>query len=92
MRPVEPFMDAQVWIREVDALRALARALLKDPPILVLDEATSMFDPEGEKEFIEECSEALQNRTVILVTHRESSLGLADRVVEIGLNGPFPPC
>ena len=61
---------------------SLARALLKDPPILVLDEATSMFDPEGEREFIEECSEALRERTVILVTHRPASLGLADRAVD----------
>ena len=38
---------------------SLARSLLKDPPILVLDEATAMFDPEGEKEFIEECQKRL---------------------------------
>ena len=62
---------------------ALARALLKDPPILVLDEATAMFDPAGEKSFIEDCHQALSQRTVILITHRPASLALADRVVRI---------
>lgn len=62
---------------------ALARALLKDPPILVLDEATAMFDPQAERSFIEDCHQALSQRTVILVTHRPASLALADRVVRI---------
>jgi len=58
---------------------SLARTLIKDPPILVLDEATAMFDPEGERGFIEECAEVLAERTVILITHRPASLALADR-------------
>jgi subfamily B ATP-binding cassette protein MsbA len=62
---------------------ALARALLKDPPILILDEATAMFDPEGEREFLEACREMLRQRTVLLITHRPASLELADRVFEL---------
>jgi ABC-type multidrug transport system fused ATPase/permease subunit len=62
---------------------ALARALLKDPPILILDEATAMFDPEGEAEFVAECREVLEQRTVILITHRPASLALADRVLRL---------
>ncbi len=62
---------------------SLARTLLKDPPILILDEATAMFDPEGEKSFIEECHELLHQRTVILITHRPASLALADRTIKM---------
>ncbi|MEP5570015.1 MAG: ABC transporter ATP-binding protein [Halioglobus sp.] len=77
---------------------ALARALLIDPPILILDEATSMFDPAGEESFIEECKDLLASKTVLLITHRTASLSLADRVIELlppttlshGDRTPFP--
>ena len=62
---------------------ALARALLKDPPILVLDEATAMFDPQGEIEFLEGARDALAGRTVLLITHRPASLAVADRIVRM---------
>lgn len=62
---------------------ALARALVVDPPVLILDEATSMYDLEAETAFIEACKHALVGRTVILITHRPASLTLADRVVNL---------
>lgn len=62
---------------------SLARALLKDPPILILDEATAMFDPEGERAFIAQSAQLLGPRTVILITHRPASLALADRVIKV---------
>jgi ABC-type bacteriocin/lantibiotic exporter with double-glycine peptidase domain len=49
----------------------------------VLDEATAMFDPEGEKSFIADCHDTLAHRTVILITHRPASLALADRVLRM---------
>lgn len=61
---------------------ALARALLRDPPIYIFDEATSMYDLEGEAAFVETCIRALKGRTVIIITHRPASLALADRVIE----------
>ena len=62
---------------------ALARALLRDPAILILDEATAMFDPEGEAEFVAECHDVLRDRTVIMITHRPASLAVADRVLRL---------
>lgn len=62
---------------------ALARALLVDPPVLLLDEATAMFDPNGERELLRTCREAFRTRTVIIITHRSASLALADRVVQL---------
>ena len=62
---------------------ALARALLKDPTILILDEATAMFDPQGEAEFLQACRDVLRRRTVLLITHRPASLAAADRIVRM---------
>jgi ATP-binding cassette subfamily B protein len=68
---------------------SLARTLLKNPPILILDEATAMFDPDGEAGFIAESAELLKERTVILITHRPASLALADRVIHINSTNPI---
>jgi ABC-type multidrug transport system fused ATPase/permease subunit len=62
---------------------ALARALLKDPPILILDEATSLFDPAAEEEFLALTQDTFRGRTVLLITHRAASLALADRVLRL---------
>lgn len=62
---------------------ALARALYKDPPILVLDEATAMFDPEGESSFLARARDVFADRTVVLITHQAASLAVADRVLRL---------
>ena len=66
---------------------ALARALLKNPAILILDEATAMFDPEAELDFLNDCRDVLRTRTVLLITHRPASLALADRVIRLSPSG-----
>ncbi|QDU59065.1 ABC transporter ATP-binding protein [Aeoliella mucimassa] len=60
---------------------ALARAILRDPEILILDEATSQIDMESEHLIHQVLEEFTQNRTTLIITHRMSTISLADRVV-----------
>jgi subfamily B ATP-binding cassette protein MsbA len=60
---------------------ALARAILRDPRILVLDEATSQVDLESERQIHEVLAEFTHGRTTLIITHRLSILPLADRIV-----------
>ncbi len=60
---------------------AIARAILADPGILILDDATSAIDSRTEESIHEALRGALGTKTVLLVAHRESTLRLADRIV-----------
>ncbi len=60
---------------------ALARAILRDPDILILDEATSQIDVESERLIHQVLEEFTRGRTAFIITHRPSTLELADRVV-----------
>ncbi|HTT94512.1 MAG TPA: ABC transporter transmembrane domain-containing protein, partial [Solirubrobacterales bacterium] len=60
---------------------ALARAVLQDPRILILDDATSAVDARTEERINEGLREVMAGRTTLLVAHRRSTLHLADRVV-----------
>jgi ATP-binding cassette subfamily B protein len=60
---------------------ALARAILKDAPVMVLDEATSALDSEAEASIQEVLSRVMQGRTVIAIAHRLSTIAAMDRIV-----------
>jgi len=60
---------------------ALARAILRDPDILILDEATSQIDVGSERLIHDVLDQFIQGRTTFMITHRPSTLELADRIV-----------
>ncbi len=60
---------------------AIARAILADPRVLILDDATSAVDPTKEHEIRDALDQAMQRRTTIVIAHRPSTIALADRVV-----------
>jgi ATP-binding cassette subfamily B protein len=62
---------------------AIARAILADPRVLILDDATSSVDPEKEHEIRAAMAEVMQGRTTIVIAHRPVTIALADRVVLI---------
>ncbi len=62
----------------------LARALLSNPEILVMDEPTSMMDMQAEKVFMEQLRTVLADKTLILITHRPTLLSLVDRIIIMG--------
>lgn len=59
----------------------LARALVSNPNIMVLDEPTNSMDRQSEKIFVKKLEEILADQTVILITHKTSMLSLVDRVI-----------
>ncbi len=60
---------------------SIARAILKDAPIVLLDEATASLDVENESKIQESISKLVQNKTVIIIAHRMRTIANADKVV-----------
>ncbi len=60
---------------------AIARAILKNPPILILDEATSALDAESEKLVQEAIEHLMEHRTVLLIAHRLATVKKSDRII-----------
>lgn len=60
---------------------SIARAILKDAPVILLDEATSSLDPENELEMQKAISRLIQDRTVIMIAHRLKTVVKADNIV-----------
>ena len=59
---------------------SIARAIMKDAPIIILDEATANVDPENEKELVEAVSELTHDKTVIMIAHRLKTVRNAGRI------------
>ncbi|XPV54802.1 MAG: ABC transporter ATP-binding protein [Halarcobacter ebronensis] len=59
----------------------IARAILRDTPIVVLDEATAFADPENEEEIVKALANLTVNKTVIMIAHRLSTIKNADQIV-----------
>lgn len=60
---------------------ALARAILKDAPIVVLDEATAFADPENEHQIQKAFEALIRNKTVLMIAHRLSTVQDADHII-----------
>lgn len=62
---------------------SIARAIMKDAPIIILDEATANVDPENEKELMEAITELTQEKTVIIIAHRLKTVRRADQILVV---------
>ena len=62
---------------------AIARALIHDPPVLVLDEATSSLDPESEAIIQQHLAAMARGRTIVIITHRLSFVARADMIIVV---------
>ena len=72
------FQTPKLWEKQ---RTALARAIIKNPPILILDDAFSSVDVETEEEILRELKQFMKGRTTLLISHRISTVRDADMIV-----------
>lgn len=60
---------------------SIARAILKDAPVIILDEATASVDPENEQELQQAISELTKNKTLLMIAHRLNTVREADQIL-----------
>ena len=62
---------------------SIARAIMKDAPVIILDEATANVDPENEQELMEAIGELTREKTVIMIAHRLKTVRNADQILVV---------
>ena len=62
---------------------SIARAIMKNAPIIILDEATANVDPENEKELVEAIDALTKEKTIIMIAHRLKTVRNADHIVVV---------
>ena len=62
---------------------SIARAIMKDAPVIILDEATANVDPENEKELVEAIDALTREKTIIMIAHRLKTVRNADQILVI---------
>lgn len=70
-------------IGEGGASISIARAIMKNAPIIILDEATANVDPENEKELVEAIDVLTKEKTIIMIAHRLKTVRNADQIVVV---------
>ena len=68
-------------------LIAVARALLKEADILILDEINSALDPETENELLKNIQTYFKNKIVFIISHREKIFNMCDQIIHLSPNG-----
>ena len=72
-----------IRLRKNNHLRLLARAMLKDAPVIILDEATASIDPENEHLIQQAISELTRGKTIITIAHRPATIQQADQILVV---------
>lgn len=74
---------ATILLQHCQKRISIARAILKDAPIIILDEATSSVDPENEQALLSAITELTKDKTLISIAHRLSTVKNADQIIVI---------